>query len=334
MKKACGLFAFGVNQKGEAMSQPQVRLRPISEKDLPNFVVWFNDPEVAQFMKRESGGFTLEIEQEWFRDTVCAADPAKQRFWAIDTDGVHIGSCALNGDKPNQAAFGICIGDKNYWGKGCGKAALQEVLRIGFQEMNLHRIRLTVFTNNQRGMRCYEANGFRYEGIDAQAFLKRGVWIDVLRMAILRDEWEAIQAPPQQGLCQIGPEILDEVLAVWKTCELWPHAREDRASASHALAMNARTSAGWRVDSKLVGTATGAHDGFRGWLYRVAVHPDQRRQGLATKLVSAVEERLVQAGVRQINLMVVQANDEAQALYKSLGYSFMEAGLMRKRFNI
>ena len=172
------------------MSEAQVRLRPITEADLPDYVEWLNDPEVTQFTQIESGGVTLEVEQEWLRHIT--GPDSKTRNWAIEAHGRHIGNCALMPDESGEmAGFGIIIGDKTQWGKGCGSAALREVLRIGFQEMNLQRIHLTAFAANTRGIRCYEKCGFRHEGVRRRHFLKRGRWCDVVCMGILREEWEA-----------------------------------------------------------------------------------------------------------------------------------------------
>jgi RimJ/RimL family protein N-acetyltransferase/precorrin-6B methylase 2 len=172
------------------MSDQQVRLRPITEADLPDYVKWLNDPEVTEFTTLESGSITLEHEREWFR--AISAPDCSAHNWAIEADGRHIGACDLvPGGLVQQAYVGIIIGDTTAWGKGYGTAALREVLRIGFQELNLHRIRLDCHAGNARGLRCYEKCGFRREGIARQARFKRGRWVDVVQMAILREEWEA-----------------------------------------------------------------------------------------------------------------------------------------------
>jgi len=173
------------------MNEARVRLRPIAEADLPDYVRWRNDPEVIQFMAGEPGELTLEQEREWFArissDTI-------GRHWAIEADGRHIGNCALAPrESEPTAGFGIMIGDKTMWDKGCGTAALREVLRIGFAEMGLHRIHLEAFAENGRALRCYAKCGFRPEGRLRQARFKRGVWRDAVLMALLREEWEAMQ---------------------------------------------------------------------------------------------------------------------------------------------
>jgi len=97
----------------------------------------------------------------------------------------------------NKAGFGIIVGDKSAWGKGYGTAALREVLRIAFAEMDLHRVHLTVFPENERGRRCYARCGLRQEGYLRESFCKEGTWLDQIAMAILREEWEAQQCSSQ-----------------------------------------------------------------------------------------------------------------------------------------
>ena len=172
------------------MSEAQVRVRAITEADLPDYVEWLNDPKVTQFTQIESGGVTLEGEREWLAHI--SAPDCRERHWAIEAGGRHIGNCALHlHESGEMAGFGIIIGDKTHWGKGCGSAALREVLRIGFQEMNLQRIHLTALGGNARAVHCYEKCGFRREGVRRRHFLKRGKWEDVVCMGILREEWEA-----------------------------------------------------------------------------------------------------------------------------------------------
>ncbi len=173
------------------MSETRVTLRAITEEDLPQYVVWLNDPEVVQFTTVCAGTITLEGEREWFARI--SAPERQDRHWAIVAEGRHIGNCALM-PHPTQkkAGFGIIIGDKSAWGKGYGTAALQEVLRIAFAELDLHRVHLTVFPENERGRRCYAKCGFRPEGYEREAFFKGDKWNDLIAMAILKREWEAM----------------------------------------------------------------------------------------------------------------------------------------------
>ncbi len=323
------------------MGEVQVKLRAHTEADLPNYVAWLNDPEVTEFTAIESGKATLEGEREWFARI---SDPAcRDRNWAIEVDGRHIGNCALHLDETGQVGgFGIIIGDKTQWSKGYGTAALREVLRIGFEEMGLQRIFLHAFSHNARGLRCYEKCGFKREGVLRRHRQKRGEWRDIVCMGMLREEWACRSASADAAEVQsvdralqfypLGPEHIDEVLALWSETGFWPHACEDRALIAKALVKNADFALGYRASGKLVATAVGAFDGFRGWIYRVTVHPDYRRSGIASTLINEIEKRLSAAGARQINLMVHKPNVIAHALYEKLGYEPSEVDVLRKRF--
>ncbi len=161
----------------------------------------------------EAGSFTLEGEREWLARV--SAPDSGTRNWAIEIKNRHIGNCGLHlkASQPT-AGLGIIIGDKTAWGKGYGTAAVREVLRKGFEEMDLRRIFLETFSANTRAIRCYERCGFRHEGLLRQAYLKRGRWHDIVRMAILREEWEVQKRglTPEQIL--VRPERIKE----WQDC--------------------------------------------------------------------------------------------------------------------
>lgn len=70
----------------------------------------------------------------------------------------------------------------------------------------------------------------------------------------------------------------------------------------------------------IVGTLIAAWDGWRGSLYRLAVHPERRRRGLATALVRAGEERLRRQGAIRLTAIVVEGEEGAMALWAAAGY--------------
>jgi ribosomal protein S18 acetylase RimI-like enzyme len=72
---------------------------------------------------------------------------------------------------------------------------------------------------------------------------------------------------------------------------------------------------------EVVGSAMGAWDGRRGWIYHVATTPGERRTGLATRLVRQIETRLEALGCRKVNVIVRDDNDEGAAFWEALGYT-------------
>jgi ribosomal protein S18 acetylase RimI-like enzyme len=70
----------------------------------------------------------------------------------------------------------------------------------------------------------------------------------------------------------------------------------------------------------LAATALGGWDGRRGWLYHVAVRPDQRRRGLGARLVRMIEQRLRERGCPKVNLIVWDDNAAATLFWAAIGY--------------
>jgi RimJ/RimL family protein N-acetyltransferase len=62
------------------------------------------------------------------------------------------------------------------------------VAQWGFQTLALHRIELEVLTSNERAIRCYEAVGFRREGVRRDAELYPDGWKDFLYMGLLASD--------------------------------------------------------------------------------------------------------------------------------------------------
>jgi RimJ/RimL family protein N-acetyltransferase len=175
----------------------KVRLRAIERDDIPRFVKWFNDPEVRQHLLMYSP-MSLVQEENWFEQHA-QRHPAEQvlaiEVLAEDGEGVHIGNMGLHDVnwKDRNAELGIVIGEKAYWGQGYGTDAITALLAHGFEELNLHRVRLRVNADNPRGIRCYEKCGFCHEGTLRESVFAGGKYKDQHIMAVLRSEFRADQ---------------------------------------------------------------------------------------------------------------------------------------------
>ncbi len=70
----------------------------------------------------------------------------------------------------------------------------------------------------------------------------------------------------------------------------------------------------------IVGSAMGAWDGRRGWLYHVVVDPGHRRQGLASTLAERLEAGLRSVGCQRVLVMVEADNPDGLAFWIARGY--------------
>src|SRR5690606_4687176 len=72
------------------------------------------------------------------------------------------------------------------------------------------------------------------------------------------------------------------------------------------------------------------HDGHRGWLYYMAVDPEQRRRGIGTRLVRQAEEWLGRQDILKIELMVRETNRQVIHFYAALGYAVTPRAVMAR----
>ncbi len=67
---------------------------------------------------------------------------------------------------------------------------LWQVLKIGFDELGLHRLSLGVFDFNHAAIRCYEKSGFVKEGLLRDVRKVEGAYWSLIEMSILENEWK------------------------------------------------------------------------------------------------------------------------------------------------
>ena len=174
----------------------QVRLRAIEKGDLPFYVKWLNDPEVRRGLSLIMP-LSMAEEEEWFANTLKRSPYERPLAIEIQPDPqkdlwVFVGNCGLiEIDWQNRLAeIGIHIGEKSFWNQGFGTKVMRLMLKHGFENLNLHRIWLRVFENNQRALRAYEKAGFTLEGKFREAQFIEGKYVDVMIMSMLQSEWQ------------------------------------------------------------------------------------------------------------------------------------------------
>lgn len=165
-----------------------VVLRPIEKDHLPNYVRWLADTEVLMYF----GSYlpmNQSAEENWYENM--NQNPAMVSF-AVESAGRHIGGAGLFDINPRnqRAEVGLFIGEKSFWNQGLGQDILRTLVAYGFDYLNLHRIYLRVFPENERAVRAYEKVGFVHEGRFRQTEWRHGRWYDLLVMSILRHEWQ------------------------------------------------------------------------------------------------------------------------------------------------
>ncbi len=127
----------------------------------------------------------------------------------------------------------------------------------------------------------------------------------------------------------------ETVVALWRAAGLEIHSKDPISNDPHKdidfclAAADAALLVGV-MNGEIVATAMTGHDGHRGWVYYLGVHPDHQGKGLGRVMMSAVEDWLKARGVPKINLMIRDTNLEVQTFYERLGYATSPRTVMSK----
>jgi len=130
-----------------------------------------------------------------------------------------------------------------------------------------------------------------------------------------------VTGPPDWTIRQCLKDEVVAVLDLWKEAEATVSVTD---APSDLLSSIDRTSTFVLVaeieDTGIVGSVIGAFDGWRGNIYRLAVHPSYRRQGIGRALVTEAERQLVQQGAKRISALVERDHPWATSFWTAAEY--------------
>ena len=168
------------------MNTDQVVLRKLREEDAQDLAHLANNKKIADNLRNVfPHPYTLE-DAIWFINY--DGTEAKDHRWAIEYENKFTGLIGLH-VKDDVYAHNLEIGywlGEQYWGKGIMSAAIAKAVKIGFSELNCHRIYAGVFSYNIGSMRALEKNGFIQEGILKESIYKNGKYHNEHKYGLVR----------------------------------------------------------------------------------------------------------------------------------------------------
>ncbi len=163
-------------------------MRPYRETDIAELLPLIGAREVAATTLRIAHPYTDHDAKAFL---ALAQEPDK--IWlaiTLRSDGRQIGGIGLRLDSQHQhAELGYWLGVP-YWGQGYATEAAREILRFGFEDLNLHRIFASHFKHNPASGHILKKAGMRHEGCQREHLLKWDRFVDSELYGILRQEWE------------------------------------------------------------------------------------------------------------------------------------------------
>jgi len=114
----------------------------------------------------------------------------------------------------------------------------------------------------------------------------------------------------------------DAVVEIWRRAKV--NLRLDGRDSLQALERQLQVMGPFMLvaeyDGKVAGVVLGSHDGLDGFINRLAVDPDYRRKGIAKRLVSEAERRLLDKGIESVVLVAETDKKDSLAAFRHMGY--------------
>ncbi|WP_054704246.1 GNAT family protein [Bacillus sp. JCM 19041] len=170
-----------------------VYLRPLKVVDSASIFAGLQDEE-ALYMTATRKVFT----KEEVKEAVCQfeRDSSRHDFAiCLVKSGEIIGDLAIieiDLDN-NKAMYRIALHHKNQYGKGYGTEATMLAQQFVFEELQLNRLELQVYSHNPRGIASYKKAGFKQEGVLRQALYMNDVYSDEIIMSVLYEDYRRKQ---------------------------------------------------------------------------------------------------------------------------------------------
>lgn len=125
----------------------------------------------------------------------------------------------------------------------------------------------------------------------------------------------------------------DAIIRLWRQAGLQSVRVQGRDSrdAFAAQLTAGQTIVGLEEGGQLIGTVVVTHDTRKGWINRLAIHPDYRRRGYAVRLIAAAEQELRASGLQIFAVLIEADNDASRRLFARKGYKAHDVVYMSKR---
>ena len=175
-----------------------IRLEPFTQNDFAQLIEWIDTEDLLMNWSGALFSFPLtEKSLAWYvRDTNINMESDAFIYKAVDeSTNKTVGHISLGGLswKNRSARISRVFVDKNSGLKGVCQAMTKALLKIGFEELKLHRIGLGVYSENIAAIKCYEKAGLLQEGIQRDILWHKGKYLSMVEMAILEEDWRQLR---------------------------------------------------------------------------------------------------------------------------------------------
>lgn len=137
-----------------------MNIRKLQLKDAPRMLEWMHDDTVVHYMGTDFSSKTIEDCEAFIKAS--ENEKSALHMAIVDENDLYMGTVSLKhiDMRKKCAEFAITV-RKDAMGKGYSKFSMNEIIRIGFERLELKQIYWYVFKLNERAVRFYDKNNYK-----------------------------------------------------------------------------------------------------------------------------------------------------------------------------
>ncbi len=175
-----------------------IRLEFFEKPDFEQLIEWIEDEHLLTNWAGSLFRFPLnERSLDWYIENSNDLEKSDVLIYKVidSASGKTIGHISLgsiNRSEGSARITRVLVGNTTERGRGVCQHMMKAILKIGFEEMGLHRISLGVYDFNTSAIRCYEKVGFVKDGLMRDVKKYNGGYWSLVEMSMLEDEWRKL----------------------------------------------------------------------------------------------------------------------------------------------
>ena len=233
-------------------------------------------------------------------------------FYVAEEAGRIIGCGAIGpywGKQDESSLFSIFV-HPDYQGRGVGRAIIKKLEQDEFA-LRAKRIEIPASIT---GLPFYRKMGYSFKNGRNETDEEQLYRLEKYRAAGI-----------EYTIRHITIDDYNRIYDLWNSTEQSRRALnpvdDSREGIERYLKRNPGTCFAAVQEDRIIGVILTGHDGRRGIIHHMCVHPDYRRKGIAACLVSAAEKALKEEGIQKVFGLVFVDNESANSFWEKQGYS-------------
>ncbi len=163
-------------------------LRAMEREDNELLKTMINSPEIERNVVGWSAPSSNEKQMTWYENIMSSDTDIK---YIIEVEKKAVGMAAITqiDFKNSNADLNIKIANGNDKRKGIGYRTIKLLKKYVFEELNLHCLTADIIEDNAASRGLFEKSGFQLEGICRNRVYKGGVYHNLCKYSILKEEY-------------------------------------------------------------------------------------------------------------------------------------------------